>query len=470
MKMKPMKNPVMRIKQSRRGKWSSLSTLFAVNRNGLQPIYFVNTLLKKIGVLKYMSEVIISRSGGNIDINKIKDAINESKDRKLVTQVINKNTKFIMPGNIYKNQVEVRIFGGGGGAYISGELGSYGGGGGWMNNAILVLNPYVNYGITIGSGGKSSGNTQDNGTGGTTSFGALLSASGGSPGRAFSGGSGGSGGSVDGRVSPTYAGDGYQFGGGGGGTLGGDGGTWGGGGGGKEKGGNGGYYGGGGGGSQRYSQASSTYYSGGGNGGYYGGGGGSRSQYNTVLNSCYGGWYYDNGTWKSSGYGGNGGFNDTIIAGDGINTVGWTNVLKDSLYEIYICGNGIHGNANGSGGGGGGGFGGNGSNAIYRHHSGSYYYWGGGGGGYGGDAVYNEGIAYGGGGGGFGGNGMGGGGGYGRGADSISYIGGGGGYYSQSSDLGGAGYLIDGIHYGYGGDKINNGTDGVCILSYYQYV
>lgn len=78
-----------------------------------------------------MSEVIISRSGGNIDINKIKDAINESKDKKLVTQIINKNTTFTMPGNIYKNQVEVRMFGAGGsGHYYNSTYWGCGGGGG----------------------------------------------------------------------------------------------------------------------------------------------------------------------------------------------------------------------------------------------------------------------------------------------------------------------------------------------------
>lgn len=441
MKMKPMMNPVMRIKQSRRGKWSSLSTLFAVNRNGLQPIYFVNTLLKKIGVLKYMSEVFICRGGSG-------SGGGWGGKTEFVTQIIETNQDFVMPTDIVNNEISVRIFGGGGGGGSSG-----GGGGGWMNNDILKLTPGISYSINIGRGGSPNTNTRYNSTwgysGGSTSFGSQLIANGG-------GKSGGSGG---GSWWEYDSGDGYQFGGGGGGT-GGNGGTWGGGGGitgGNGRGGHGGYYGGGG--TGRY----------GGNGGYYGGGGAVANSRDHGL----GGLYNDNGTWKQSGFGGNGAHkNYSIRAENGINTIGLNNLYKTDR-DDNLSGNGLgsidsHGVYNSDYYGGGGGYGGCGSSV-------------GGGGGYGGHALtylrIESGGSYvgywGGGGGGFGGNGYWGGGGYGKGADSSKdylYGSGGGGYYDAAHSCGGGGIKVNGKSYGYGGSTNQNGGDGVCVLSYYRYL
>ena len=90
----------------------------------------------------------------------------------LVTEVIVENTNWTVPSGINGNKVSVRLFGGGGGGGNGSHNG--GGGGGWMNNADIVVEEGQVISIRIGKGGRYSH------SGGTTSFGTYLSASGGS--------------------------------------------------------------------------------------------------------------------------------------------------------------------------------------------------------------------------------------------------------------------------------------------------
>ena len=386
---------------------------------GLTYFIFVNTLLRKQEVLKYMGEVMICRGGG------IKGGYNEIMGSvKFKSELITENTIWTVPDNIVNNEVDVRIFGGGGGGVWAKQdyMGYGGGGGGWMNNDILTLISGMQIQIVIGNGGI--GNNLGNlaysiygGTGGTTSFGEYLSANGGTGGHGSdsgsSGGNGGSGGGAwySGGYSTGNGGIGYQF--GGGASLHSN---W------KKssQAGNGGVWGGGAGG---HNAPSNGYgYGNGGNGGIYGGGGGSP------------GYYSGDNSGKGGTYGGDAGNNGT-------NTSGWTNTEFDLINNIYVTGWGICQNP-GNDMFGGGGFGGNGGAKA-----------GSGGGGYGGN----------------GGDGwFGGGGGYGRGADGGTTGGGGGGYYRKGGDNGGGG---GGYYSGYGdgggGSKANSGNSGVCILRYY---
>lgn len=454
-----------------------------------------------------MGESLIIRKGSG----------GSSSGNRIITEIIIENTNWVVPKA--KNGISVRIFGGGGAGYNSASGG--GGGGGWMNNDIFTnLTPGQVIPINIGAGGTvlwNSTNTSWYSTaGGTTTFGSYLSAAGGEAGKWDMGGNGGSGGGGN------SGGIGYQFGGGGGGAGdGGNGGLWGGGGGGITNGGNGGTYGGGGGGGGTNNRT--THY--GGNGGTYGGGGGVGG----VV-----GWSYSTsfiGGSKGIGgtYGGNGGtgfisivkkYINGVLAENGTNTLGWTNVYFDAYDNKYYNGNGASvttaiNNYNGIviGGSGGGGYGGRGGRGgIGYSDEDSYgHAWGGGGGGYGSNggngASWNTASSPtrlgGGGGGGFGGDGghySGGGGGYGKTAKggngaNGSWGGGGGGYHATGGDGGpyahggGGGYgpsgrggyykiHIDaysqcgGIAAGGGGlgrgiNTAGKGGNGICIIQYY---
>lgn len=335
-----------------------------------------------------MSEAIIARGG--------RKGGEYSSGSRLVTEVYTSSTIWVVPNNAVNNTFSVRIFGGGGGgAYIASDGGLFanaGGGGGWMNNAELSLIPGDFIGIEIGKGataqtvssnndsGSLSGFVCWGGSGGTTFFGNYLSANGGHGGHEKRGGLGGSGGGGYNR-----GGVGIQFGGGGG------------------------------------------YTKDGGYGGPWGGGGGTAS-----------------GSPARGGiYGGNGGTRD-ILAENGTNTIGWTNIAQE-LNGSYITGHGAAGKSSGAGGGG---FGGNGGN---------YY---GGGGGYGAKGGDNIGGGGGYGKGGYGGNGRdgcGGGGSYGRGASFL--------YESALFGGGGAGGEI---HGSFSSEYLcANGADGICIIQYY---
>ena len=286
----------------------------------------------------------------------------------LKTEVITKTQTWTVPDGV--TSVNVFLFGGGGGggsnAYSEGEQRAKGGGGGggYMAKSTFTVTPKQSINVTIGAGGAVGQ------AGGTTSFGSLLSAQGGSAGENARvdgtdgyGGKGGDGGSGGAGSTGTYlnyfvhcgaGGNGAQFGGGAGSY--------------EEKGGNGGTYGGGGGAGGAYSGSYS-----GGTGGQYGGAGGDSKQNGT------------NGT-------------DT------------TNIADIDFKGLGKAGTGY---SDGGGGGGGGGYGGNGG------YAGGYE--GGGGGGYGGNGGNSGGggggygaPAYGKGGGGYGVNN------YGHGGDVAS--------------------------------------------------
>lgn len=143
-----------------------------------------------------MSEAIIARKGPS---NRSSNG-NSFNGSRFITEVIVKNTNWVMPSNVINNTISVRIFGAGGGGIVDA-----GGGGGWMNNGDLILTEGELVPITIGIGTRRNG--------GTTSFGTYLSANGGGAANDTHAGSGGSGG---GSVSIFINGGiGYQFGGGG---------------------------------------------------------------------------------------------------------------------------------------------------------------------------------------------------------------------------------------------------------------
>ena len=293
-----------------------------------------------------------------------------------------------VPANV--TSVDVFLMGGGGGAggnltYDSSYT-SFGGGGGAgrLKKQQLTVTPGQSITVTIGVGGTagvdrtgtgSSGGVGSNG--GSTSFGTLLSAT---------GGNGGGGGSTPASGGGGNGGAGSAGGGGGscGATYGGSGG-------------NGDYCGGGG------ASSSTNANTKGGNGGTYGGGGGSNY-----------------GSRATGGqYGGAGGVTGSnISASAGTNTMSMT---LDFIGEGKAGVNGITkyddtGTLRYGGGAGGGGYGGNGGDGQDGEksldESANTYGANGGGGGYGGNG--GAGLYHGGGGGGYGGDATGsGGGGYG---------------------------------------------------------
>ena len=306
-----------------------------------------------------MSEAIISRRGS-------KDSGSSSGN--FVTEFIIQNSNYTVPEAI-NQQFEVMIFGGGGAYGRSGRIGggfgsavinSGGGGGGWMNNTSLTLVNGINISIIIGEGGVcelvsvNSGfdryNYWNSTAGGTTFFGAYLSANGGEAGKPSGGGDGGSGGG-GGVDSYSYSTGGYHN------TSG--------------RGGNGYQFGGGGGCGSKYElENSSTTYAGtpGGNGGIYGGGGGGGCVHGYRTSYGIGGTY-----------GGNGGaalfYNNYYIANNSIDAENGTNTISENL---IFNGNGIAGfmnNYNSSktnkihASAGGGGYGGIGGTADRAHSS-----------------------------------------------------------------------------------------------------
>lgn len=336
----------------------------------------------------------------------------------LTTEIITETTTWVAPR--IKGDVHVRLFGaggaGGGSGGTSGVGGGGGGGGGHMET--LVFTPAIGqaYLVTIGDGGLGS-DSGPGGSGGATSFGNLITATGGSGGIHGSSnnglsGSGGDGGSGGG------GGDSYY-------SNGGDG-----------------AYGGGGGAGRNYRGRSS-----GGNGGAYGGGGGA---------GCRGGEYGSVGG-VGGDYGGDGG----AINGNG--SAG----TDTSEMELDFVGKGTGGSGGANSGGGGGGYGGNGGNGGTDGVIGG----GGGGGGYGGDGG-DGGNGGGGGGGGYGANG--GSGGYAGGGGGGYGIDGTGGSGSYGGDGGKGGYAAGG-----GGGFMNSDTrtavggrggNGIVILTYWKYV
>lgn len=79
--------------------------------------------------------------------------------------------------------------GGGGGAQAGNGFASFGGGGGAASFAKgMFTNLLASYSVTIGAGGTGGGGTSNGTTGGTSSLGSLISASGGNPGQTVAAG------------------------------------------------------------------------------------------------------------------------------------------------------------------------------------------------------------------------------------------------------------------------------------------
>ncbi len=97
-------------------------------------------------------------------------------------EVINTSGTFTVPSGVTRIMVEVWGGGGGGGAGYnpSGTQGGGGGGGGY-GKQVFTVSAGANYTVSVGNGGAGSTGSGAL-AGGTSSFGALISASGGSPG------------------------------------------------------------------------------------------------------------------------------------------------------------------------------------------------------------------------------------------------------------------------------------------------
>lgn len=103
---------------------------------------------------------------------------------------------FTIPQGVYLMRIRL-VGGGGGGAGGNGNSGGGGGGAGGYSEGVFPVTPGTSYPITIGAGGGSVGPSATGASGGTSSFGALLSATGGTGGTSLNpdcaGGPGGQG-------------------------------------------------------------------------------------------------------------------------------------------------------------------------------------------------------------------------------------------------------------------------------------
>ena len=146
-------------------------------------------------------------TGGQPSIVNAIGGIGADEEALYVTELITTSQKWTVPEGV--TEIEVRLFGGGGGGYGSGYgAGGGGGGGGFMAYDKILVTPGTSYNITIGAGGygRDMYSSYDEGdTGGTTSFGKLLSAGGGFGGKDKVGGDGGTGGGgADSGTSVSY--------------------------------------------------------------------------------------------------------------------------------------------------------------------------------------------------------------------------------------------------------------------------
>ena len=107
------------------------------------------------------------------------------------------NATFTVPTNVTRIEVEMWGAGGGGGG---GDANGYGGGGGgsgaYAINVFTNLTPGTSYLVTAGAGGAGGGPDASGGSGATSSFGALMTATGGSGGQGATSSTSGSGGAA----------------------------------------------------------------------------------------------------------------------------------------------------------------------------------------------------------------------------------------------------------------------------------
>jgi hypothetical protein len=121
------------------------------------------------------------------------------------SQLFTSSSSWTAPTGVTK--VRLTVIGGGGGAGTDGSCGGAEGGGGGFGYGIYTVSPGTTYTVTIGSGGAGANSGPGNGTaGGTSSFGALLSATGGGGGIANTS-SGASGSAASGNFRNTNVAD-----------------------------------------------------------------------------------------------------------------------------------------------------------------------------------------------------------------------------------------------------------------------
>lgn len=127
----------------------------------------------------FRDNVTIS-GGANVTVTPSGNGIGISAASIPNMQVFDTNGTFTVPAGITRLMVEVWGGGGGGGAADNDTQGGGGGGGGY-GKQVFEVSPGATYDVTVGNGG--SGSTSNNGTAGElSSFGTLISATGGSPG------------------------------------------------------------------------------------------------------------------------------------------------------------------------------------------------------------------------------------------------------------------------------------------------
>lgn len=311
-----------------------------------------------VGILK-------GTGSGNITAATVGTDILTGNSGELRYEIFYDSGNFYAPSNIINPVHVICMGGGGGGATSYNEAAStargipYGGAGGSGRfvETDVVLTPNTYYAVQIGAAGDDGTPTSTtlysiaNGkSGGTTTFGTLVSAPGGQGGQGVNGGYGGSGGGGAygyGSTNGGNGGRGYEFGGGGGG------------------------------GSASGTSDETSNAGNGGAGGTYGGGGGGGGAAKSTW-AC--------GTGGAAGtYGGRGGagvrYNQSITspAAQGspfVPSIYFLKLYKDLTGRIFESN---PGSTYGAGGGGGGGYGGNGGNGVGI----GYGAGGGGGGGYG---------------------------------------------------------------------------------------
>lgn len=115
-------------------------------------------------------------------------------------QVFNSSGTFTVPVGITRIMIEVWGGGGGGTVGVSGSYGGSGGAGGGYGKNIFTVIPGTIYTVTVGSGGTGSCTLSPN-SGGTSSFGSLISATGG----------GGVGGTSSAPINITGGRGGYHY-------------------------------------------------------------------------------------------------------------------------------------------------------------------------------------------------------------------------------------------------------------------
>jgi hypothetical protein len=145
-----------------------------------------------VGSFNGLTNSVTLTAGANMTLTTIGNTLQMSALPRIPDiQLFSTGGTFVVPTNVTKIMVELWGGGGGGGnGYNDGTHSYSGGGGGAGGYAWNVFNvtPNTHYSVVVGTGGNPGG------AGGTTSFGVLLNATGGSPGGSATSGGNGAGG------------------------------------------------------------------------------------------------------------------------------------------------------------------------------------------------------------------------------------------------------------------------------------